>query len=119
MTRFQKRAFVPASSKRRAPFAPAELLRGFWGKAGVGEDRIAILNSVWEREVGAYRAHWRLDGVTRGVVHVRVKSSASGQELALRSRELVRNLNKHFRSPWIKAVRFKVGLSPSPERPRE
>ena len=92
--------------KKPHSFSAADaLLKGFWGKAGVREDRVAILNAVWEKEVGAFRRHWSLVGVRSGVVHVRASSSASGQELALRSAELVRGLNKHFRKPWIRSIK--------------
>lgn len=89
--------------------APAALLKGFWKKSGVREDRVAILGAIWDREVGAFKDHWRLDAVRGSAIHVRVRSSASAQELALRSSELVKGLNKHFLKPWIKTIRFKVG----------
>jgi hypothetical protein len=95
---------------RRGDFAGAEdLLKGFWRQAGLAEDRVAILHAIWDREVGSFKMHWILEGVKRGTVHIRVKSSASAQELSMRSRELVRSLNKHFRSAWIKQIRFRVG----------
>jgi hypothetical protein len=95
---------------KKGSFASAgDLLGSFWRTSGANEDRVAILNAVWDREVGSFKTHWTLEGVKRGTLHIRVKSSASAQELSMRSRELVRNLNKHFRTPWIKGIRFKVG----------
>ena len=95
---------------KRSSFTSGEdLLGAFWRTSGVAEDKVAILNAVWDREIGSFKTHWTLEGVKRGTLHVRVKSSASAQELAMRSRELVRTLNKHFRTPWIKQIKFKVG----------
>jgi Dna[CI] antecedent DciA-like protein len=95
--------------RRTTTFSSGQDLLGvFWKVSGANEDRVAILQAIWEREVGAYAAHWKLEGVRRGVVFVRARSSAAAQELSMRSRELVRNLNKHFRVPWLKAIKFKV-----------
>lgn len=90
-------------------------LRGRWTNAGdlvaaftrhaASPDRLAILNSVWEKECGYFARHWELIGVKKGVLYVRPKSSAAAQELHMRSEGLVKSLNKYFSRPWITMVR--------------
>jgi hypothetical protein len=98
---------------KRGPDAIGGLVAGFFRRAGMSRDRFAILGGIWHKEAGAFARHWKLEAVKGPTVHVRVTSSASGQELAIRSKELLKSLNKHFSSPWIKAIRFKVGGSPT------
>ena len=86
-----------------------DLVSAFKAKAGMQTDKIAILNAVWDRELGHFSSQWALLGVRRGVVLVRPKSAAAAQELHLRAAGIVRNLNKHFGKPWIKAVRASLG----------
>jgi len=85
--------------------SPKDLLRGFHARVKTQPDRLAILDAVWEREAGHFSRHWRLLGVRRGVLYVACSSPAAAQELQLRAPGLLRELNKHFRSAWIKAVR--------------
>jgi hypothetical protein len=82
-----------------------EILRVWKYRAGLDSDRILILNQIWEREAGHLSRHWTLSGVRRGTIYVQVKSPAAAQELQLRSRELVRSLNKYFKKAWIKDIR--------------
>jgi hypothetical protein len=86
-----------------------DVLRVWKRRAGLESDRILVLNQVWEREAGHLSRHWTLCGVRRGVVYVKVKSPAAMQELQLRGRELVRNLNKYFKKEWIKEIRAARG----------
>jgi hypothetical protein len=83
----------------------ADLVRSFKFRAGMQMDKIAILSSVWEKELGHMSKQWTLAGVRRGVVFVKPRSSAAAQELHMRASEMARNLNKHFGRPWIKAVK--------------
>ncbi|MBI3551127.1 MAG: DUF721 domain-containing protein [Elusimicrobia bacterium] len=86
-----------------------ELISAFKARAGMQPDKIAILNAVWERELGHFSRQWSLIGVRRGVLFVRPRSAAAAQELHLRSVGIVRSLNKHFQRPWIKAVKASLG----------
>lgn len=83
----------------------ADLVRSFQFRKDASADRMAILGTVWERELGHMARHWTLAGVKKGVVFVKAHSSAAAQELHLRAPQLVRNLNKHFSRAWIKGVR--------------
>ena len=71
---------------------------------GVSLDKLAVLDAVWKKEMGRLGEHCVLLGVDRHFVLVK-PSSAAASELALRSSVLVKSLNKHFKRPWIKAIR--------------
>lgn len=93
-------------SQKRSHFSSAgDLLRIWKRRAGLDSDRILVLNEVWEREAGHLSRHWTLNGVRRGILYVKVRTPAAGQELQMRGRELVRSLNKYFKKPWIKEIR--------------
>lgn len=82
-----------------------ELAQSFSYRAGTVNDKLTILNSVWDKECGAYAKYWSLVGVKKGVLYVRPKSSAAAQELHMRAEVLLKSLNKYFSRPWIVAVR--------------
>lgn len=72
---------------------------------GVAPDRLAVLDAVWKKEMGRLGEHCVLLGVDRHFVLVKPSSAAAASELALRSSVLVKGLNKHFKRPWIKAIK--------------
>lgn len=82
-----------------------DLVKSFSYRAGTVNDKLAILNSIWDKECGAHAKHWALVGVKKGVLYVRPKSAAAAQELHMRSEILVKALNKYFGRAWIVSVR--------------
>jgi len=82
-----------------------DLVKSFSYRAGTVNDKLTILNAMWDKECGAYAKHWALIGVKKGVLYVRPKSSAAAQELHMRSEGLMKSLNKYFGRPWIVAIR--------------
>ena len=82
-----------------------DLVRSFGFKTGVQDEKLSLLNAVWEKELGHFAKHWTLSGVKKGVLYVRPRSAAAAQELQMRGAEIVRSLNKYFTRPWIKAVK--------------
>jgi len=72
---------------------------------GVNPDRLAILDAIWEKEMGALGKHCELLGVDGPYILVKPRSAAAASELALRSSVLVKGLNKYFKRPWIKAIK--------------
>ncbi len=80
-----------------------DLVRSFQFRTGLNLDRMAVLNSVWDKEWG-YVNYWKLSGVKKGKVLIQVSSSAAAQELQARSRQVVESLNKYFQKPWVKGV---------------
>ena len=83
----------------------ADLVRSFGFRTGVQDEKLSLLNAVWDKELGHFSKYWSLSGVKKGVLYVRPRSAAAAQELQLRSVEIVRSLNKYFSRPWVKAVK--------------
>lgn len=83
----------------------SDLVRSFSYRAGTVNDKLALLNAVWDKECGAYAKHWALVAVKKGILFVRPKSAAAAQELQMRSGTLLKSLNKYFSRPWIVAVK--------------
>jgi len=84
----------------------ADLVRSWGFRQGISTDKVAILNAVWDRELGHFSKHWKLKGVRKGVLYVSARSSGAALELKMRSQEIVRNLNKYFKTAWIKGIRL-------------
>ena len=67
-------------------------------------NRLMILEHVWTRLVGDKGRFWELKGVQSGTLYVQVKMAVAKNELIARKRQLIREINKHFDSPWIKKI---------------
>ena len=72
---------------------------------GINPDRLAILDKVWEKEMGRLADHCELLGVDGPYILVKPRSATAASELALRSSVLVKGLNKYFQRPWIKGIK--------------
>ncbi len=82
-----------------------DFVRRFKADTKFVPDKLAILKAVWEKEIGSFRLDWRLRGVKGGLLFIAVDSAPAAHELKMKSTQIVRNLNKHFRGPWIKGIR--------------
>ncbi|OGR67593.1 MAG: hypothetical protein A2081_00595 [Elusimicrobia bacterium GWC2_61_19] len=92
--------------RRKANWTRANEVCSSWKfLGGVGPDRLAVLDAVWEKEMGRLAKHCVMLGVERGLILVKPTSAAAASELALRSTVLVKGLNKYFKRPWIKAIK--------------
>ena len=83
----------------------SDLVKSFSYRAGTVNDKLTLLNAVWEKECGAFSKYWTLVAVKKGTLFVRPKSAAAAQELQLRAGVLIKSLNKYFSRPWILAVK--------------
>jgi len=92
--------------KRKVNWTQANAVVSSWKfLGGVSPDRLAILDAVWKKEMGRLGEHCVMLGVDNGNILVKPSSAAAASELALRSSVLVKSLNKHFKRPWIKAIK--------------
>ena len=80
-------------------------VKSFSYRAGTVNDKLTLLNAVWEKECGAFSKYWAVVAVKKGTLYVRPKSAAAAQELQMRSGGLMKALNKYFSRPWIVAVK--------------
>ena len=88
------------------PWVPARsILNGWKRRVYLQEDKILILHQVWERTIGPLSRYWSLYAIRRGVLYIKPSSAAAVQELQFRKTQIIRDLNKYFRRPWIKEIR--------------
>ena len=77
---------------------------------GIPLDKLAVLDAVWEKEIGFMGRFCELLGIRAGktgpCLVIKPKSAAAASEISLRSSEIIRNLNKYFNEPWIKALKL-------------
>lgn len=94
---------------RKEWVAAGDAVRAWQFQAGTRAERLGVLAAAWERELGHLSRYWRLKGVRRGIIYVVVRNSAAALELRVRAPGLVRGLNKHFKTAWIKGIRSLSG----------
>lgn len=83
--------------------------RQFAARYGLRVERFVILEKAWEALpfIGrALRRHWSLEAVQKDKVIVKVSSAPARHELLLHKTQIIRELNKHFESPWIRDIQF-------------
>ena len=67
-------------------------------------NRLMVLDYVWSQLVGSKGRFWVLEAVKKNTLYVQVKASVARNELNARKGQLIKELNKHFESPWIKQI---------------
>ena len=67
-------------------------------------NRLNVLDYVWENVTGSKGRFWVLKAVKGNTLYVQVKVSVAKNELIVRRRQLITELNKHFQKPWIKQI---------------
>ena len=67
-------------------------------------NRLMVLDYVWDQLVGNKGKFWVLQAVKKDTLFVQVKASVARNELTARKSQLIKELNKHFESPWIKQI---------------
>jgi hypothetical protein len=74
--------------------------------SGVNIERLMILDAIWKKETGNLSKYVEIMGIKRSMIVVKVHSAVAHQELSIRSRDIIKSLNKHFNRPWIKFIRI-------------
>ena len=67
-------------------------------------NRLMVLDYVWGKLVGTKGRFWVLEAVKKDTLYVQVKVSVARNELNARKQQLIKELNKHFESAWIKKI---------------
>jgi len=67
-------------------------------------NRLMILDHVWKQLVGNREKFWVLQAVQNDTLYVQVKVSVARTELIAKRAQLIKELNKHFDTPWIKQL---------------
>ena len=81
----------------------ADLQKGF-NRLYTRLNRLMILNTVWKQLVGSREKFWNLKAVQKNTLLVQVKVSVARTELIAKREQLIKELNKHFNTPWIKKI---------------
>ena len=79
-------------------------IKGSFSKLNKTINRLIILETVWNRYLGNKTKYWVLDSVKDGTVYVKVTVMAARHDLKLKEKEIIRELNKNFETPWIKQI---------------
>lgn len=82
----------------------ANEITGNFNRLNTQINRLLLLEKVWDNVVGSRGKYWKLDGVQKDTLFVKVKVVAARQELLLNKEMLIRELNKHFQRAWIKKI---------------
>ena len=67
-------------------------------------NRLMILDHVWSQLIGNKSKFWVLKAVQHDTLYVQVKISVARNELIAKKQQLIKELNKHFDTPWIKKI---------------
>lgn len=66
--------------------------------------RLLLLESLWDKATAGRAKFWELYAVKGNILVVKVRSSAAKQELMLKQKDLIKELNKNFDKAWIKQI---------------
>lgn len=67
-------------------------------------NRLILLDVLWNKVLGRKADYWVLDSVKGGSIYVKVTVMAARHELKLKEKEIIKELNKNFNTPWIKQI---------------
>ena len=93
-------------TKRTQNWIPIKKTNSWKSFKGFNIDRLLILESVWDKEMGALGEHCVLLGVKKNTLVIKADSSVVANEIVFKSRNTIKSLNKYFRSPWIKYLKI-------------
>lgn len=67
-------------------------------------NRLMVLDYVWQQLVGNKSRFWVLHAVQKDTLYVKVNVSVAKSELIGKKNGLLRELNKHFETPFLKHI---------------
>lgn len=86
--------------------AVGELKNSWKCFSGVNIERLMILDAIWKKETGNLSKYVEIMGIKKNTIVVKTNSSVVHQELSIRSRDIIKSLNKYFNKPWIKFIKI-------------
>lgn len=73
------------------------------------DERIQIIIKLWNKEIGSLAKYVDLVGIQNGKLLVEVTSSSHFQELNLKKRSIIKNINQYFGNEKIvKDIKLKL-----------
>lgn len=73
---------------------------------GLNPHNLLILQKVWQKELKSLSSHCSLMGVEKNKIILKPSNSVIANEILIRKDEILRDLNKYFKSKWIKDIRI-------------
>ena len=67
-------------------------------------NRLMILDHVWTQLIGNKSKFWVLKAIQKDTLYVQANLSVARSELLAKRAQLIKELNKHFDTPWIKRI---------------
>lgn len=93
-------------AKRSSDWTNIGSVKSSWKSlGGMVPERLVILDAAWKKEIGRLGDHCELTGVNKDYLVVKTSSSAAYSEITMRSKQILRSLNKYFTKPWIKGIK--------------
>jgi hypothetical protein len=83
-----------------------EILSSYKIFNGIRLENLMILNSVWKEEMKEFLDYCEIDSIDKRTLILRVKNSVIKNELFMRKDEILKKINKHFNSPFIKDIKL-------------
>jgi hypothetical protein len=83
-----------------------EILSSYKIFNGIRLENLMILNSVWKEEMKEFSDYCEIDSIDKRALVLRVKNSVIKNELFMRKDEILKKINKHFKSPFIKDIKL-------------
>jgi len=83
-----------------------EILSSYKIFNGIKLENLMILNSVWKEEMKEFLDYCEIDSIDKKTLVLRVKNSVIKNELFMRKDEILKKINKHFKSPFIKDIKL-------------
>ena len=71
-------------------------------------ENLELLDRAWETEIGPLSKLARIIAIDKEALVVEVGSAPAMQELSLRRKELLRRINRHFPTPFIKCLTLRI-----------
>lgn len=93
-------------TKKKQNWTPVNKVNSWRCFKGFNMDRLLILESVWDKEMGVLGEHCVFLGVEKNAILLKTDSSVVANEIVFKSKQTIRNLNKYFRTPWVKYLKI-------------
>ena len=72
---------------------------------GINPQNLIILRRAWDAEMLSFSRFFYLEGIEKNTVVVKAINSSAANEVCLRKNEILRSLNKYFKSKWLKDIK--------------
>jgi len=73
---------------------------------GINPNNLMILQNIWEKEFKGINEYCELYGIEKNKIILKTKNSVIANEINIRKDSILKDLNKHFRTKWIKDIKI-------------